>query len=136
MKELAFKVAAGIILANGLGELALSQIHILASTKIFAGEIGVYLFLFIIFGLVTSFNIFLLHNPRNLIFFSISSWISAGAGFVYLKILQADVAAQEALTMADVKDSWWLVIVSICICMIGSLVIPLLRWEEAKRMTV
>ncbi|RPI32153.1 MAG: hypothetical protein EHM70_09665 [Chloroflexota bacterium] len=136
MKELAFKIAAGIVVLNGLGELAVSQVHILASTKVFASEIGMYLFLFIIFGVVTSFNIFLLNSLRGLAFFSVSSWVSAAAGYIYLKIMLADVAAQESLTIADVQDSWLLVVVSICICLAGSLAIPLLRWEDAKGMKI
>ena len=132
MRELALKIASGIMLINGLGELAASQIHILASTKIFASEIGVYLFLFIIFGLVSAFNVFTLKSPRGLIFFSLSCWITAWAGYVYLKILQTDMAAHDSLTMADVNDSWLLVVVSIGICLVGSLLIPLLGWENAK----
>jgi hypothetical protein len=134
MKELVFKILAGIVLLNGLGQLAVSQIHILASTKVFASQVGVYLFVFVIFGLVAAFNIFLLHSRRALVFFSGASWISAAAGYIYIKIIQADVAAQESLAVTDVQSSCLLVIAAICICLVGSLAIPLLKWRDAKQM--
>lgn len=133
MKGLAFKFATGIVLINGLGQLAVSQIHILVSAKIFAAEIGIYLFLFIIFGLVTSFNIFLLKKMQGMIFFIASCWITAGSGYIYLRILQADVAAQKALTMADANTSWLLVAISIFICLAASFAIPLLGWDQLQR---
>lgn len=132
MKDLAFKFAKGIVFLTGLGELALSQIHILASTKIFASEIGIYLFLFIIFGLVVSFNIFLLEKIQGMIFFIVSCWITAGTGYIYLKILQADLAAQKTLTLADAGQSILLVTISIVVCLISSIVIPLLGWEKLE----
>jgi len=132
MKELLLKFATGIVFVNALGQLAGSQIHILAITKLFAREIGVYLFLFIIFGLVTGFNVFLLDKRRGLLFFAFSSWITAGAGFIYLNILRTDVAAQETLTMVDVQQSWMLMIISIGIYLVGSLLIPLLGWRDAR----
>jgi len=132
MRDWAFKIATGIVLINGLGELAVSQIHILTSTKVFASEIGVYLFMFIIFGLVTAFNTFLLKKIQGMIFYIASCWVTAGSGYIYLKLLQADVAAQDALTMVDINDSWLLVVISIGICLVGSIVIPLLGWKEIK----
>jgi membrane associated rhomboid family serine protease len=133
MKELAFKFAAGVVLINGLGELAVSQIHILVSAKVFAAEIGIYLFLFIISGLVTSFNIFLLKKMQGMIFLIVSCWITAGSGYIYLRILQADVATQKALTMADANTSWLLVAISIFVCLVASFAIPLLGWDQLKR---
>ena len=47
MKALGLKVMVGILLITALGQLAVSKIHILASTKVFASEIGFYLFIFI-----------------------------------------------------------------------------------------
>lgn len=132
MKELAFKLTTGIVLLNGLGQLAASQIHILTSTKIFASEIGIYLFLFIIFGLVTSFNVFLLEKIQGMIFFVVSCWVTAGAGYIYLKILQADLATQKALTLADASNSILLVTTSVAICLVGSIIIPSLGWDKLK----
>lgn len=132
MKEWIFKIAVVIIFINGLGELAISQIHILAITKLFANEIGLYLFLFVIFGLTTAFNVFSLERPRNIFLFVISSWAAAGFGYIYLTIMRADVASQNTLTMADVNSSWLLMTISVGIYLVGSLVIPFLSWENMK----
>jgi len=134
MKEWMLKIAVGIILINGLGELALTQIHILAITKLFVNEIGLYLFMFIIFGITATFNVLSLKKRRNIIFFSISCWVTAVFGYIYLTMMQTDVAAQDTLTMADVQTSWLLMIVSIGIYLVGSLVIPWLSWGNVKTM--
>ena len=60
MKELLRKIMVGLLLVTALGQLAVSQVHIMASTKIFAAEIGIYMFFFIIFGLTMAFNAYLL----------------------------------------------------------------------------
>lgn len=132
MKELILKIVVGILLVNALGQLAASQIHIQAITKIFANEIGLYLFIFIIFGLTTAFNAYILGNRRGLILLTVSGLLAVGAGFVYLNLMQADVAAQETLTMADVRTSWLLMIISIGIYLAGIVVIPILSWGNTK----
>ena len=132
MKEWLLKFAIGIVFINAIGQLAGSQIHILAITKLFAREVGFYLFLFIIFGLVTGFNVFMLDKKKGILFFAFSSWVTAGAGFIHLNKMQADVATQEALSMADIQQSWVLVIISISICLVSSIVIPMLSWRDAR----
>ncbi len=133
MKELVLKITVGILLVNAVGQLAASQIHILAITKFFANEIGVYLFMFVIFGLTTAFNAYILEKRRGLIFFTLSGLFAIGAGFVYLNIMQTDVAAQEVLTMADVRTSWLLVSISIGIYLAGLLVIPVVSWNRVVK---
>ncbi len=132
MKEWILKAAIGIVLVNGLGELALSQIHILAITKLFANEIGIYLFMFIIFGITAAFNALSLERRRNIILFTVSCWVTAVFGYIYLTLMQTDVAAQNTLTMADVQTSWLLIAISIGIYLVGSLVIPWLSWGNVK----
>ena len=61
-----------------------------------------------------------------------TNWITTGAGLVYLRLLQTDVANQETLTLADVQTSWILVIVAIAICLINSFAIPYLSWEQMR----
>ena len=132
MKELLFKFAKVIAFVNALGQLAGSQIHILAITKLFAREVGIYLFMFIIFGLVTGFNVFLLDKKKGLLFFTFSSWVTVLAGFIYLNILRTEIAAQETLSMVDVQQSWMLMIISIGIYGVSSFLIPLLGWRDAR----
>ena len=132
MKAWILKIAVGIVLINGLGELALTQIHVGAITKLFVNEIGVYLFMFIIFGLTAGFNAFSLESRRNIILFTVSCWVTAVFGYIYLTLMQTDVAAQNTLTMADVQTSWLLIVISIGIYLVGSLVIPWLSWGNVK----
>ena len=132
MREWILRIFRGIALINAFGQLAISQVHISAATKVFAKEIGFYLFLFIIFCIVTGFNTFLLEKNRGIVFFAFTNWIAAGAGYMYLHILRTDIANQKALTLADVQLSWVLVIVSIAICLINSLAIPFLSWGKVK----
>ena len=133
MKDLILKITVGILLVNALGQLAMSQIHILASTKIFASEIGFYLFLFIIFGLTTAFNAYILEKRSGLILFELSGLLAIGAGYVYLSIMQADVAAQDSLSMADVRSSWLLVILSLGIYLASLFLVPWLSWGQNER---
>ena len=133
MKDIVLKTAVAILLITSLGQLAASQIHILAITKIFANQIGFYLFLFIIFGLTTAFNAQLLNNKRRGLGLFIGSRILAiGAGYIYMNLMQTDVAAQKAITMADVQNSWLLVGGSIAIYVIGLLVISLITLTSSK----
>lgn len=132
MKDILLKLATGIVFLTGVGDLAASQVHVGASTKIFANQIGIYLFLFIIFGLTTAFNAVLLEKMRSVFFFVLSGLIATGAGYIYLGLLRADVAAQERLTMADVQTSFTMVVVSMVVYAVGVIVIPVLKWEEIK----
>ena len=133
MKEWTLKIVVGMMLISALGELAMSQIHIQAITKIFANEIGFYLFLFIIFGLTTAFNAYLLEKRTGLIILAISGLLAVGAGYIYLDLMQTDVAAQASLTMADVRTSWLLVVISMGIYLVGLLVVPMLAWGTIKK---
>jgi len=132
VKDRILTILRGIAIINAFGQLALSQVHISVITKVFAKEIGFYLFFFIIFCLLTGFNTFLLEKPKGIAFFTFINWLTAATGYIYLQILQTDVANQEALTLADVQLSLILVIVAIAICIINSFAIPYLSWEQVK----
>lgn len=132
MREWILRILTGIALINAFGQLAMSQVHISAITKIFANEIGFYLFFFIIFCLLTGFNTFLLENRRGIFFLVLANWATAIAGIIYLQILQADIANQANLTLAEVQSSWILAIVAIIICVVNSVAIPYLSWGQVK----
>lgn len=132
MRPLFLRILTITLFVVGVGQLALSQIHVLASTKIFANQIGIYLFVFIIFGLTTGFNALLIETPRTLVSLIVSGFIASGSGIVYLRLLQADVLRQDALTMADVNDSFRLVVAAIVVYLIGTIVVPLLSWPDVK----
>lgn len=132
MRTFLLRIVSGILLITGVGQLAMAQIHVEAITKIFANQIGFYLFLFIIFGLTTGFNAVLLEKPRSLISFVVSGVIAVSSGFVFLQLMQADVVRQDALTMADVSQSWQMAIASIVIYGVGTLLLPFLSWPDLK----
>lgn len=132
MRPFLQKFAAIILCITGVGQLAISFIHVEAITKIFTNQIGFYMFLFIIFGLTTGINAVLLEKPRSLISFIFSGIVAVASGYVYLNLMQADVARQDALTMADVSQSWQIVIASMAIYGIGTLILPILSWSDLK----
>ncbi|MFK7801317.1 MAG: hypothetical protein AB8G95_06785 [Anaerolineae bacterium] len=131
-REIFLRILTSILFIVGVGQLAISQIHIAATTKIFANQIGLFLFIFMIFGLTTGFNAVLIEKPRSVLLLIVSSVICSWGGFVYLRLLQADVLAQEKLTMADVNDSFQLVAASIVIYLVGSIVVSFLSWPDVK----
>jgi hypothetical protein len=131
-REISLKIITAILLIVGVGQLAISQIHIAAATKIFANQIGIYLFIFMIFGLTTGFNAVLIEKPRSILLLIVSSIIGSWGGFVYLRLLQADVVLQEKLTMTDVNDSFRLVAASIVIYLVGSIIVSFLSWPDVK----
>lgn len=132
MREWILKILQAIALANAFGQLAISQIHISTITKIFINEIGFYLFFFIIFCLLTGFNTFLSENRRGIVFLILANWVTAIAGYMYVNILQTDVANQQSLAFADIQLSWTLVVAAIVICLINSVAIPYLSWGQLK----
>lgn len=131
-REFFLRVVTIILFIVGVGQLAISQIHIAAATKIFANQIGLYLFMFIIFGLTTGLNAVLIDKPRSVVSLIGSSILGSWGGLIYLQLLQADVLRQEQLTMADVNDSFRLVVASIFIYFVGSIIVSVLSWPDVK----
>ena len=131
-REFFLRVAAGILLIVGVGQLAISQIHIEAITKIFANQIGFYLFLFMIFGLTTGFNAVLIEKPLSVVSLIVSSILCSVGGIIYLRLLQAEVVSQEQLTMADVGESFRYVTFSLVVYIAGSIIVSFLSWPDVK----
>lgn len=134
-REFFLRILTGILFIVGVAQLALSQVHVAAATKIFANQIGLYLFLFIIFGLTTGFNAVLIEKPRSVLSLIFSGAMATWGGIVYLRLLQADVAQQEKLVMADVSDSFRLVAFSVVIYLVGALAVSILSWPDVKNAT-
>lgn len=120
----------------GLGNLAISQIHISTITKVFAPEIGFYFFLFIIFGLVSFMNSLNLRkassNSGNAILTGIFGVLASGMGLVYIKILLDDIAKENLLTMSDIRPTLYIVGASAVIYGIGCLV-SVITYQAAKK---
>ncbi len=131
-REFFIRIVAGILLIVGVGQLAISQIHIEAITKVFANQIGFYLFLFMIFGLTTGFNAVLIEKPLSIASLIGSAILSSVGGFIYLRILQAEVVTQEQLTMGDINDSFRYVAFSIVVYLVGAILVSFLSWPDVK----
>ncbi len=58
--------------------------------------------------------------------------LTLGTGYLYLRTMQTDVAAQQILTMTDVRTSWLLISISMGIYLVGLLVVPVLAWGKTK----
>ena len=98
----------------------------------FANQIGFYLFLFMIFGLTTGFNAVLIEKPLSIVSLIVSAILSSVGGFVYLRILQAEIVTQEQLTMVDVNDSFRYVAFSIAVYLAGAILVSFLSWPDVK----
>ena len=131
-REFFLRITAGILLIVGVGQLAISQIHIEAITKIFANQIGFYLFLFIIFELTTGFNAVLVEKPLSVVSLIASAILSSLGGFIYLRLLQTEIVTQEQLTMADVSDSFRYVVFSIVVYLVGAIIVSFLSWPDVR----
>ncbi len=104
-------------------QLALSQIHINVITKVFASEIGFYLFLFILFGLVMTFSLSSMKRDSKKPIYIALTIAALGSGFVYLRMLFADIATGQYLTMDVAMLSIIVSILSLVIYLVGTIVI-------------
>ena len=105
MKEKVFKTAKTLMFLVALGQLALSQVHIGIITKVFAPSVGIVLFLFIIFGLVTAFSSSAIARGTNAGVALLGCLAALIMGFFYLRILFADIATGTLLSFADARLS-------------------------------
>lgn len=127
MKEKLFNIARFSMFAVALVQLALSQIHIAIITKIFATEIGFFLFLFIIFGVVVAFNSMNLKSGKNMLIDVVGVVIASLAGIKYLSLVLQDLAVPNLLTFDEARVSIYFSILTIAIYMIGLLVLFLTK---------
>ncbi|WP_058485787.1 hypothetical protein [Defluviitalea phaphyphila] len=137
MKEKLFKITIFIISAMALIQLALSHFHIKTMTKLFTPEVGFYLFLFIIFGLVTLFNASSIkksyinrkitknkeEGKKSILLFIVSNILSVIAAIVYLRILINNYKVYDSVTYQDIYLSLYLVIAGVCVYVIGAIIV-------------
>lgn len=130
MNEQVFKLGKLFLYIGALGQLALSQIHIGIITKVFDTSIGFFLFLFVIFTLVTAFNGSAINKDTSgfkIIFSILGFALAVAMGFVYLGILRADVATGKLLTTAEAMPSIVFTLVTMVLCGASLAVIILAR---------
>ena len=123
MKEKLFKAAKLSISAIALLQLALSQVHIKVITKVFASDIGFYLFLFILFGLVMTFSLSSMKRTSKIPLYLVLTVAAIGTGIIYLNMLFSDIATGQYLTYDVAMLSIIVSIVALVIYTVGTLVV-------------
>lgn len=127
MKEKLLNITIYVTCTMALLQLVLSQMHISVITKVFATDVGFYFFLFIIFGLVTVFNMKNVKNSNNSILLIICSAIAIVVGIKYIHILLDDVSQGKLLTYNDIVGSLYNVIASIIIYGVGTVTVVMTK---------
>jgi len=127
MKERIFKISKFVIAAIAILQLAISQVHIKVITKVFASDIGFYLFLFILFGLVMAFNLSSLKRDSKMPRYLMMTIAAIGTGLVYIIMLFADIATGQYLTFDVALLSIVASIAAIAIYFVGTAVILLTK---------
>lgn len=127
MKTKLLNATIFIISAIAVLELAMSQVHIKTITKLFTSEVGFYLFLFIISGLVTLFNLTSIKKSKNELMLLLSSIIAVAVGIKYILILLNDYKLHDSIAFSDVNNSIYLALVGILIYGIGSIAVIILK---------
>lgn len=130
MKEKLFNLARFCMFAVAIVQLTLSQIHIAVIMKVFADEIGFYLFLFIIFGLVVAFNSINLKSNKGVVLDILGVLAASLAGYKYISILLEDLAMGNVLTMKEASLSLNFSIATIAVYIVGIIVILLTKGKR------
>ncbi len=101
------KIAKYIVVSMTIIQLALSQIHISAITKVFVLEVGFFLFLFIIFGLLITFNLLSKNNESSKFLFQTtgSIFIACATGIYYMYLMYNDYINNELVTIDQIQLS-------------------------------
>jgi len=132
MKEKLFNIARFSMFAVAIIQLTLSQIHIEIIMKVFADEIGFYLFLFIIFGLVVAFNSINLKRNKGILLDVIGVIAASLAGYKYVTLLLTDLELGNVLTVKEAALSLNFSMITIGIYIVGLLVILLTKGKREK----
>jgi len=125
MRERVFKIAKFIIMAMALGQLAISQIHIELITKLFVRDVGFFLFLFIISGLIVTFNLSAMNveNTGKMNQFIIASLAAVGSGIYFINLVVTDFITQDNLAIADIRVSLFFVVIAVVTYLVGAIII-------------
>lgn len=132
MKQRLFKISKFAISTMALFQLAISQVHIKVITKVFASNIGFYLFLFILFGLVMTFSLSSMKKAGKMPLYLVLTVAAIANGIIYLNMLFADIATGAYLTMDVALFSIVISMVTLAIYLLGTITILLTREKEEK----
>lgn len=107
MRTLLVRAAVIVVAILAIGNLAFSQVHIGVIVLVFNRVIGLVMFSFVLFGLVSLFAVTRLTTERATILraiLAISFTIIFGSLYAYL--LMRDVITQETVTYYKIYDSF------------------------------
>ncbi len=118
-----FKISKWLISAVAVMQLAISQIHIKVITKVFDSSIGFYLFLFILFGMVMTFNISTMKSKSKILLYLITAVAAVASGLKYIMLLFQDISTGAYLTFEQAQISVVLSIAALFVYFIFSILI-------------
>ncbi len=123
MKEKIFNITRFTMFFVAILQLALSQIHIAITTKVFDTTVGFYLFLYIMFGIIVAFNSLNLKRKTN-IWLSVIGCVGGSlAAIKYLTIIFKDISSENIVTFTDAKWSIYLIVLAIATYFIGLIIL-------------
>ncbi len=130
MKEQIFNITRFFMFFVAILQLALSQIHIAVSTKIFDTTVGFYLFIYIMFGIIIAFNSVNLKRKTNIWFTTACCIAGALSGVKYLSILFNDLKSGNVVTMDNARWSIYLTFLAIATYLIGLVIIIVIKRKD------
>jgi len=121
------RVFIGIIGLFGIGNLALSQVHIKVIVKVFESRIGIIFFLYILLGIVVFMSSLGMNkkkvNRGNIVLFIVITIAELVVGVKYISLLLQDVQAGNLLVMSDITTVLVISILSLVFYLIGGIIV-------------
>lgn len=127
MKEKLFKISKALLIAVGLIELAISQVHIEMITKLFTSYVGFYLFIFIISGMLIMFNLssMKVDDSGKVKEFILATVAALASGGYFMVISFNDLATQESVIIEEISLSLICIGVGMAVYAIGTIAVLL-----------
>lgn len=125
MDTLLYRSTRTVLMATALIQLAVSQVHIEMITKLFIRDIGFYLFIFVIAGLLVLFNLTSMKETSSgrLGAFVLMTLGAVASGGVYVYKIWSDYTTQESVTLEIVQKPLIIAIICIAIYLIGGIIV-------------
>ncbi len=125
MNTLTYRITRLVIMATALVQLALSQIHIEMITRLFVTDIGFYLFIFIIAGLLILFNLTSMakRGSGRLGMYSVMTLVSLVSGAIFVFKAYGNFLTEESVVMETIQLSLFFIIVSMVVYLVGGAIV-------------
>lgn len=132
MDTLLYRSTRMLLMATALIQLAISQIHIEMITQLFVREIGFYLFLFIISGLLILFNLTSMAQSANgrLGMYIGTTLAAIVSGVIFITKTSGDYQVQESVTLETIQLSLGFTLISMVIYLVGGVIVTMKCLKE------